>query len=77
MIRHIYGSTWTSWSELAKVSDMPTKLSQLTDDIGANGGSFTKHIEDKMPHQFVKDGITYNYGFELSSTGLAFVYEPK
>ncbi|MEB2301750.1 hypothetical protein LAV72_19280 [Lysinibacillus xylanilyticus] len=78
MIRHIYGASWTSWSELAKVSDIPTKLSQLTDDIGANGGSFTQHIQDKMPHEFTKGGIAYKCGFELTSTGgLAFVYEPK
>lgn len=36
-LRLSVGSTWGSWSKLAKVSDIPTKLSDLLDDIGIAG----------------------------------------
>jgi hypothetical protein len=32
------GSSWSPWVKLAKISDIPTKLSQLENDIGAGGG---------------------------------------
>lgn len=32
------GTAWSSWVRLAKISDIPTKLSQLQNDIGAGGG---------------------------------------
>lgn len=53
MIRHIYGASWTSWVELESIAgaqtkataaetnakaSIPTKLSQLQNDIGAGGG---------------------------------------
>ncbi|GCD13132.1 hyaluronate lyase N-terminal domain-containing protein [Clostridium tagluense] len=32
------GSAWSVWLKIAKSTDIPTKLSQLTNDIGAGGG---------------------------------------
>lgn len=37
-IRDWNGTTWSQWTRIAKISDIPTKLSQLENDIGAGGG---------------------------------------
>lgn len=34
----INADTWGPWSKIANTSDIPTKLSQLENDIGAGGG---------------------------------------
>lgn len=53
MIRHVYGGSWTTWVEVESIAGaqskanqaetnakaaIPTKLSQLANDIGAGGG---------------------------------------
>ena len=71
-------SSWGTWDKLAKESDIPTKLSQLSDDIGANGGSFTEHIDDELPHKFTRSNTTYNYGLALNANGkVVFKYEQE
>lgn len=53
-------------AEINAKADIPTKLSQLSNDIGAGG----------RDNVFIKDGVSYNWNLKVNDAGgLVFVYE--
>lgn len=47
--RRLQGSTWSAWEELAKVNQVPTKLSDLTNDMGFTKNALIQTVSNTAP----------------------------
>ncbi|GAB6169703.1 hypothetical protein JCM1393_21630 [Clostridium carnis] len=43
------GTVWSSWIKLAKVTDIPTKLSQITNDVGFTKNALIQTVANTAP----------------------------